>query len=152
RARRSARRRVSLPGGSLPRAGGGRRRREGESDLGGVDPREDGARRRDAAAPRPLPPVRLRRAQGLSDAGAPEGAAALRRVRGLPAQLRAGARAARALKVGEERAQARAFGRRQEQGPARRDEAPEARVETGIERGAANQARERSLVAEPVVP
>ena len=64
-------------------------------DLRRVDPGEGRARRGDAGRAPGAPRLRLRPPQGLRDAGASRGAAAARRVRGAPPELRAGARGAR---------------------------------------------------------
>src|SRR5690606_20121111 len=59
-------------------------------DLGGVHPRESHPRRGDVRTRRALPGVRLPRAQGLLDAGAPRGARRARPVRDPPPLVRAG--------------------------------------------------------------
>ncbi len=65
-------------------------RRESKSDRSGIHPGEDRARCRDVSASRAVSAIRLRRAQGISDARASSGAAAARRVRSLSAQLSPG--------------------------------------------------------------
>ena len=90
RARRGADRRQPLPAARVPRPRDRQGRPRRRVDLRRVDPREDRARRDARRARRAVPGVRLRAAQGISDAGPPRGAGAFRAVPRPPAQLRAG--------------------------------------------------------------
>jgi hypothetical protein len=63
-----------------------------DGDHGGLDPGQGRARPLDARTRRPAPGLRLRRAQWLSDTGAPGNPAPTGPLRRTPAQFRAGAR------------------------------------------------------------